>query len=112
GPFPGVARHSGRQMAGKPGIQHPYIQNDALSHQERVNMEMFKAISLLGRKLERAEGERERLIRRLIQIESSATVDEETGKLYLPVVTGNAPPPQIIERRPPSWQGLSSVLSS
>ena len=75
-------------------------------------MEMFKAISLLGRKLERAEGERERLIRRLIQIESSATVDEETGKLYLPVVTGNAPPPQIIERRPPSWQGMSSVLSS
>lgn len=99
-------------MAGKPGIKHPYIQNDAFSHQERVNMEMFKAISLLGRKLERAEGERERLIRRLIQIESAATVDEETGKLYLPVVTGNAPPPQIIERSPPSWQGLSSVLSS
>ena len=99
-------------MAGKPGITHQSIQNDAYSHQERVNTEMFKAISLLGRKLERAEGERERLIRRLIQIESSATVDEETGKLYLPVVTGKAPPPQIIERSPPSWQGLTSVLSS
>lgn len=99
-------------MAGNPGIAQHTAPNSALSHQERVNVEMFKAIEMLGRKLERAEGERERLIRRLMQIESAATVDEKTGKLYLPVAAGQALPPKIIERRAPGWQGAASVMSS
>lgn len=55
-----------------------------LTQQERVYFEMFRAIELLGRKLERSEAVREDLSRRLSDIESSAARDEETGKLYLP----------------------------
>lgn len=64
--------------------------------QENVNLEMFKAIETLGRKLERAEGERDRMARRLAAIENAATLDETTGKYYLPVVAGGdvAPPPR------------------
>ena len=96
-------------MAGKPAISR---NTDAqLSHQERVNLELFRAIEMLGRKLERAEGERERFGRRLIQIESSATVDEKTGKLYLPVVAGGDQLPQVIERAP-KWHGAATLMSS
>lgn len=57
---------------------------DALSHQERVYFEMFRAIEQLGRKLEKAEAERYLLSRRLGDIEASAEKDEETGRYYLP----------------------------
>lgn len=55
-----------------------------LTQQERVYFEMFRAIELLGRKLERSEAVREDLSRRLSDIESSAARDETTGKFYLP----------------------------
>lgn len=55
-----------------------------LSHQEKVYFEMFRAIELLGRKLEKAEAERYMLSRRLADIEAGAERDEKTGRLYLP----------------------------
>ena len=55
-----------------------------LTHQERVYFEMFRAIELLGRKLEKSEMVREELSSRLKDIESSAARDAETGKYYLP----------------------------
>lgn len=83
-----------------------------LPHQERVNVEMFKAIEMLGKKLERAEGERDRLQRRLALIESAATVDERTGKLYLPVVVDPATAPQFTGTGAPKWTAAASLMSS
>ena len=62
----------------------PQKPDDALSHQERVYFEMFRAIEQLGRKLEKADAERYMLSRRLSDIESSAEKDEATGRYYLP----------------------------
>lgn len=81
-------------------------------HQERVNTEMFKAIEMLGRRLERSEGERERLQRRLALIESAATVDEKTGKLYLPVVVDPQTAPQLTANTAPRWTAAASLMSS
>ncbi len=66
--------------------KHTAVQKpaDALSHQERVYFEMFRAIEQLGRKLEKAEAERYLLSRRLGDIEASAEKDEATGRYYLP----------------------------
>lgn len=55
-----------------------------LTHQERVYFEMFRAIELLGRKLEKSENIREDLSSRLKDLESSAARDADTGKYYLP----------------------------
>ncbi|MEZ0262241.1 MAG: SEL1-like repeat protein [Alphaproteobacteria bacterium] len=77
-----------------------------ITPQEHVNLEMFKAIETLGRKLERAEGERDRMARRLAAIESAATLDETTGKYYLPVVSGGD-----VEQTPRSGSGWSVALS-
>lgn len=83
------------------------------THQERVNVEMFKAIEVLGRKLERAESERDRLQRRLALIESAATIDETTGKLYLPVVMDSpAAPPAAINPQTPKWMMGATLASS
>jgi len=73
---------------------------DALSHQERVYFEMFRAIEQLGRKLEKAEAERFILARRLSDIEDSAERDENTGRLYLPAKIESAipPPPSAAQR--------------
>jgi TPR repeat protein len=79
--------------------------------QERVNAEIFTAMELLGRKLERAESERDRLARRLALIESAATVDERTGKLYLPVVMDQALPARAAESAPSKWAAASSLTS-
>jgi TPR repeat protein len=80
--------------------------NDAAATpQERVNVEMFKAIETLGRKLERAESERDHFARRLAAIEGAATLDESTGKYYLPVVTNGGQPQE------PARQGGSFALS-
>lgn len=57
-----------------------------LPQPERFQTEVYKAIEILGRKLERSEAEREKLAARLAQIESSATLDQETGRLYLPAI--------------------------
>lgn len=105
-------------MASKPGIARrpettkvsPQV-SAPVSAQERVNLEMFRAIEMLGRKLEKVEDARERMARRLIQIESSAAVDEKTGKLYLPVVAGNSLP-ATISAPAPKWQGAATLMSS
>lgn len=78
--------------------------------QDRVNKEMFRAIELLGHKLARAEDERDRLQRRLAIIESAATVDNDSGRLYLPVVV-DAPvlPPPAVN---PRWLVATSLASS
>ncbi len=77
------------------------------AHQDKVNKEMFRAIELLGRKLERVESERDALARRLGQIESAASVDDATGKLYLPVVVENTP----AQKTSTSWMLGTTVLS-
>jgi len=66
--------------------------NDALQGQARVNAEIFSAVEIIGRKLERVEAERDALARRLALIESSALVDEATGKLYLPALVERTAP--------------------
>ncbi len=83
------------------------------THQERVNAQMFKAIEILGRKLDRVDDERSLLTRRLALIESSASIDEKTGKLYLPVVTdGAAPVVQHITTAVPKWMVGLTALST
>lgn len=86
-----------------------------MTHQERVNAEMFKAIEILGRKLDRhneAQSDaREALNRRLALIESAATVDEKTGKLYLPVVM-EAPAVAVAPAAGvPKWMLATTLLS-
>lgn len=84
-----------------------------LPHQEKVNLEMFRAIETLGRKLERAESERDRLARRLALIESSATVDEKTGRLYLPVALGAENESRYTPAaETPRWMMIASLMSS
>lgn len=89
----------------------------AATHQERVNAEMFKAMEILGRKIDRAFDEREHLTRRLALIESAATVDEKTGKLYLPVIaeglgTPALPSPVSTTASAPRWMIVTTVLST
>jgi TPR repeat protein len=82
-----------------------------LPHQERVNIEMFRAMELLGKKLERSEDERDRLARRLAMIESSAAIDEKTGKFYLPVLADDGG--RRMERSVASkWPIILSLMSS
>ena len=83
-----------------------------VTHQERVNTEMFKAIEILGRKLEKSESERDLLARRLALIESAATVDEKTGRLYLPIVADPAAQQPIPPVGTPRWMAAASLMSS
>jgi len=85
--------------------------NAALDGQARVNAEIFAAVEILGRKLERVEGERDRLARRLALIESSATVDEKTGKLYLPALVQQSRAPAAPQAAP-KWMVSATVMSS
>src|ERR1700722_4419669 len=85
--------------------------NATLDGQARVNAEIFTAVEILGRKLERVEAERDRLARRLALIESAATVDEKTGKLYLPVVMSEDAAP-VKEYVTPKWMIPVSLMSS
>lgn len=84
-----------------PTTAAPQKPAEALSHQERVYFEMFRAIEQLGRKLEKAEAERYMLSCRLADIESSAQKDETTGRYYLPA--------QIIPQAAAAPQGLSRL---
>jgi len=86
-------------------------ENEQLIGQQRVNAEIFMAMEILGRKLERSETERDRLTRRLALIESAATVDAKTGKLYLPVVMDPAAPPRVAERATSGWVVAASLMS-
>lgn len=83
-----------------------------LDGQARVNAEIFTAMEILGRKLERVEDERDRLARRLALIESAATVDEKTGKLYLPVVMDTVLPMRAVDHATPKWIASASLMSS
>ena len=94
---------------GAPRLLDP--SNGNLDGQARVNAEIFTAVEILGRKLERVEAERDRLARRLALIESAATVDEKTGKLYLPVVMNQDSAPQK-EYAAPKWMISASVAPS
>jgi TPR repeat protein len=85
--------------------------NAVLDGQARVNAEIFAAVEILGRKLERVEGERDRLARRLALIESSATVDEKTGKLYLPALVQQTPA-RTAAQGAPKWMVSATVMSS
>jgi TPR repeat protein len=85
--------------------------NSALDGQARVNAEIFTAVEILGRKLERVEGERDRLAQRLALIESAATVDEKTGKLYLPVLVNGHDLPQRAPETP-KWLMAATLMSS
>ena len=79
------------------------------SQQERINQEMFRAIERLGRKLERAETERASFSQVLAQIESAAERDENTGKIYLPMLVQADRAPAAAATR---WQSALSVASS
>lgn len=83
-----------------------------LSGQARVNAEIYTAMEILGRKLERSESERDRLARRLALIESAATVDEKTGRLYLPVAVEQAQAARAVEYAAPRWMVAVSFMSS
>ena len=85
--------------------------NKALDGQARVNAEILTAVEILGRKLERVEDERDRLARRLALIESAATVDEKTGKLYLPVVMDQNGMPHK-EYATPKWMVAASLMTA
>ncbi len=81
--------------------------------QERVNAEIFTAMELLGRKLERSEAERDRLARRLAQLESGATLDAATGKFFLPAVIDPAHvPANTNTARAPRWMLASTAFST
>lgn len=99
-----VNRFGKTPLAGLPTIEPG-------SHQEKVYNEMFKAIELLGRKLERSESERERLARRLSLIESAATVDDATGRLYLPTVVGATNANTPVQTHVPKWAVTTSAAS-
>ena len=75
----------------------------------RIHLEMFKAIELLGRKLERVDNERDRLAQRLALIESATEVDQKTGKVYLPV---RIDPASVPAATAPRWHTVSSVMSA
>lgn len=79
--------------------------------QERINFEIFKAVETLGRKLERAEETRNLLIERLSDLESSATRDAKTGRLYLPMVIDPASMPRPVMQAP-RWMVAASVTST
>jgi TPR repeat protein len=80
--------------------------------QDRFNHEMFRALELLGHKLERVEKERDRLARRLEQIEAAANIDEATGRLYLPAVVEPPAPPHALERHALRWSVGAGLTSS
>ncbi|MBU6476176.1 MAG: hypothetical protein KGQ70_09440, partial [Alphaproteobacteria bacterium] len=85
--------------------------NSTLEGQARVNAEIFTAVEILGRKLERVAAERDRLAERLALIESQAAVDEKTGRLYLPVVVTpetQMPPAAAL----PRWVVSASLASA
>ncbi len=81
-----------------------------ITPQEKVNLEMLRAVESLGRRLERTENERDRLAARLAQIEAAGSIDEKTGKFYLPVVIDPHVPKAA--HVPPRWAVGVSLMSS
>jgi hypothetical protein len=108
-----------QQHAAPDGAHKPFTAGDGAplydekplpAHTERVHVEMFRAIENLGRKLERAEEERDRLTRRLALLESVATLDEKTGQFYLPAVIDPSSIPTSVTKTP-KWAVAASVMS-
>lgn len=97
-------------MVNKFGTARLYDTSPSVTPQERVNLEMMKAIEMIGRRLERTENQRDQLAERLALIESSATLDEKTGKLYLPVVMEPGTP--VPGSSTPGWVVGISLMSS
>lgn len=97
-------------MVNKFGTARLYDTSPSVTPQERVNLEMMKAIEMIGRRLERTENQRDQLAERLALIESSATIDEKTGKLYLPVVMEPGTP--VPGSSAPGWAVGISLMSS
>lgn len=83
---------------------------EEVTPQEHVNLQMMKAIEMIGRRLERTENQRDQLAERLALIESAASVDEKTGKLYLPVVV--EPCEAVPSSSAPWWTVGVSLMSS
>lgn len=98
-------------MAGSAATRHMSDISPHLSHQDRVNLEIFKAVEMLGRRLEKSETNRNILVERLSDLESSATRDEKTGRFYLPMVIDPATLPQPVFSAP-RWMVASSVTST
>ena len=94
-------------MTAKPRFSD--ILTETPSHQERVNQEMFRAIEVLGRKLQRAEQEREGFSEVLTQIEQASSRDARTGRLYLPALIEQPLPPPAPSAR---WQTALALTSS
>lgn len=92
----------------KPQLLDPA--NAGLEGQNRVNAEIFTAVEILGRKLERVEAERDRLAARLAVIETAAAVDRETGKIYLPVAL-NTPENSARAEASPKWMLTAVALT-
>lgn len=93
------------------GAADPQKPAEALSHQERVYFEMFRAIEQLGRKLEKAEAERFVMSQRLADIEAGAERDETTGRFYLPAkIEPAAVPPSTGAHRFALPAALASLM--
>lgn len=93
------------------GAADPQKPAEALSHQERVYFEMFRAIEQLGRKLEKAEAERFVMSQRLADIEAGAERDETTGRFYLPAkIEPAAVPPSSGAQRLALPAALASLM--
>ena len=86
--------------------------NAQFNGQSRVNAEIFTAMELLGSKLEKSEAERRRLENRLATIESAATLDETTGKIYLPAVISPEISKKYMDKSSSRWMVLASFMSS
>lgn len=78
-------------------------------HQERVYGEMFRAIEMLGHRLEKTEAERDILADRVDSLESQAERDSMTGRYYLPVRTDNIDSFSHIPT--PKWVTASTIAS-
>ena len=98
-------------MAGTAAPRRIADDSSYLSHQDRINAEIFKAVEMLGRRLEKSESNRNLLVERLSDLEASALRDEKTGRLYLPVAmdTASLPAPAF---QAPVWMVGASVTST
>ena len=83
-----------------------------LSHQDKINLEIFKAIEQLGRKIEKSDENRTQMIERLTDLEASTVFDDVTGRLYLPMRVDPAQLPKPQSYQPPGWMMASTVTST
>jgi len=86
-----------------------------LNHQDKVNAEIFNAIEALGRRLEKTEIVRDDVAARIVDLESGAELDQESGKFFLPLAIdpSQLPDSWAPDSQPPRSKAatLTSVLS-